>query len=259
MGKIVVFSSNDLFAGRALKKSVEAYPECFQAIVYADDPFSTFKKRLFILENSGLRYIAFQAFNKIFIKNAILLFSRFHRFGHPLVSQLAKRHKIKVIRVDKINSKSAEESLLHMEPDIILSIQFPQVMRENILKIPKIGAINIHKSLLPKYRGMNPIFWAMLKGEKEIGVTAHFMEKSIDSGEIIDQRSIPVSPSDSLFSLNNKCAEAASGLIYDLVTCIYGGNEVHSYPQNTQQASYFSLPTKREVREFKRKKMKFLF
>lgn len=258
MCKIVVFTTNDLFAGWALQKAVESYPDYFTAFLYVDNPFSTFKKELFILKKSGLRYVFYQAFNKVLIKIVILLFSRFFKFKHPFVSQIAKRYQIRVMKVKKINSKSVEESLLNIAPDIILSVICPQIIKERILRIPKHGAINIHKSLLPKYRGLNPVFWAMLNGEREIGITAHFMEKSIDSGDIIDQRRIQISPSDSFFFLNNKCADIASEVIHDLITKIVHGREIHSFPQNKDKASYFSVPTKKDIREFKRKKLKFL-
>ena len=259
MSKVIVFTSNDLFAGWALKKSVESYPECFTSFFYAKDPLSTFKKRMSIARDSGFQYISYQAFNKIFIKTFIQFLSKFHRFKHPFVSQLAKQHNIKILEVDKINSKDVREYLSSLAPDLILSIQFPQIVKEIILRVPRFGAVNIHKAILPRNRGMNPIFWAMLNGENETGISAHFMERSIDSGEIIDQRSIPISPSDSLFSLTYKCADLASDIIYDLVSKVINGKELSSFPQNKQKASYFSIPKKKDIKEFKKKKLKFLF
>ncbi len=93
---------------------------------------------------------------------------------------------------DSINSKEAIEKLRNIKPDCIVVIAYGQILKSEILNLPKYNCINVHASLLPKYRGAAPINWAIINGgESETGITIMKMEKGLDTGPILNRRSIP--------------------------------------------------------------------
>lgn len=100
-----------------------------------------------------------------------------------------------------------------LEPDMIITCAYGQILSEEILNIPKIGCFNLHGSLLPKYRGGAPIHYALLNGDKETGITLMYMDKGMDSGDMIVKESIPILDSDNIESLTKKLSLIASNMI----------------------------------------------
>ena len=114
---------------------------------------------------------------------------------HKTLQNLAERMCISCLVQPQFNSKSYQdfvEKIRHFNPDLIFVHSYSMLLRPDILTIPKYGAVNIHYALLPKYRGANPVQWAMINGELETGVTMHYMDEGIDSGDIIAQRHVPI-------------------------------------------------------------------
>lgn len=102
------------------------------------------------------------------------------------VKEVALKNNIRVLQPEKVSDKSFEEEIKKINPDVIVVIAFGQILKKNILDIPKYGCINIHVSLLPKYRGAAPINWVLINGEKKTGITTMFMEEGLDTGDIIE-------------------------------------------------------------------------
>jgi methionyl-tRNA formyltransferase len=125
------------------------------------------------------------------------------------VAGLAKKYGIPVYTPESVNTPSWIEQIRAWEPDLIFSFYYRNMIKEEILNIPSLGAFNMHGSLLPKYRGRVPINWAVLHGEKETGVTLHHMVKKADAGDIVDQEKVPIGPEDTAQEVFNKCVTAA--------------------------------------------------
>lgn len=102
------------------------------------------------------------------------------------VKEVALKNNLRVLQPEKVSDKSFEEEIRKINPDVIVVIAFGQILKKNILDIPKYGCINIHVSLLPKYRGAAPINWVLINGEKKTGITTMFMEEGLDTGDIIE-------------------------------------------------------------------------
>jgi methionyl-tRNA formyltransferase len=125
------------------------------------------------------------------------------------VAGLARHYGIPVYTPESVNTPEWTEKIKAMEPDLIFSFYYRNMIKEEILSIPRLGAFNLHGSLLPKYRGRVPINWAVLHGEKETGVTLHHMVKRADAGDIVDQEKVPIGYEDTAQDVFNKCVKAA--------------------------------------------------
>ena len=120
------------------------------------------------------------------------------------VKNIAVEKGIKLYQPIKVKEAEFVEILKSYKPDAIVVIAFGQIIPESILEIPKYGCINIHGSLLPKYRGAAPIQWAVIDGEKETGVTSMLMDKGIDTGDILIKKEIKLDEGETSGSLFNK-------------------------------------------------------
>lgn len=122
----------------------------------------------------------------------------------PPVKKVALEHDIPVYQPEKIKDSEELQTLLDMDVDLIVTAAFGQILPESLLDSPKLGAINVHASLLPKYRGGAPIHQAIIDGEKETGITIMYMVKKLDAGNIISQRAIAIEQDDNVGSMHDK-------------------------------------------------------
>ena len=120
------------------------------------------------------------------------------------VAQLAAQHNIPVFAPDDLNHPLWIEKIKAMQPDMLFSFYYRNMIKEPLLEIPKQGCFNLHGSLLPKYRGRAPINWVLVKGETETGVTLHHMTPKPDNGDIVAQSKIAISNDDTAQTLNEK-------------------------------------------------------
>ncbi len=155
------------------------------------------------------------------------------------VHDLAVKNNIPVFFPSDVKDSSFYETVKKLDPEIIFSFYYRYIIPERILKIPKYGSINLHGSLLPKYRGRCPVNWVLVNGEKVTGVTLHYMKKSPDTGDIISQKEVPISYDDDAFTLFNKITEAARILFRETWPLIKSGKSGR-IPQDATKATYFS-------------------
>lgn len=130
---------------------------------------------------------------------------------------------LEVIEVEDLNSKEFENSLKELDSDLFVVVAF-RILPKNILRIPKKGSVNLHASLLPKYRGAAPIHWAVIKGEEETGATVFFLDEKVDTGNIIAQKSTVISDTDTTGDVYTKLMEEGSDLLLDAVNRIETGD-----------------------------------
>ncbi len=154
------------------------------------------------------------------------------------VAQLARQHGIPVHTPDSVNTPEWIARLREMKPDIIFSFYYRNMICQEILDIPRLGAFNLHGSLLPKYRGRVPINWAVLNGETETGATLHHMVKRPDAGDIIDQEAVSIGPRDTAQDVFIKVTAAARQVLERSLAAIKQGCAPRR-PQDESQASYF--------------------
>ena len=159
------------------------------------------------------------------------------------VKECALKNNITVLQPKRIKSKDAVEELSKYEADIFIVAAFGQILSAEILSMPKYGCVNIHASLLPKYRGAAPIQWAIIDGEKETGITIMQMDEGIDTGDILLQEKVDILDTDTGESLFNKLAECGAGLIVKALSLIEEGNLV-PVKQDDSMNCYAKMLTK---------------
>ncbi|MCP4454089.1 MAG: bifunctional UDP-4-amino-4-deoxy-L-arabinose formyltransferase/UDP-glucuronic acid oxidase ArnA [Planctomycetes bacterium] len=145
---------------------------------------------------------------------------------------------IPVFAPDDLNHPLWIQRIQDMKPDVIFCFYYRNMVCQEILDIPAKGCINLHGSLLPKYRGRCPINWVLLNGEKETGVTLHYMTAKPDDGDIIDQQRIAIDDQDTAMTLHRKATGAAEGLLRQVLPLIKTG-QAKRRPQDAALASYF--------------------
>lgn len=156
------------------------------------------------------------------------------------VKECALKYGIPVFQPVKIKEPEAVEILRGYEADIFVVAAFGQILSEEILTMPEYGCINIHASLLPKYRGASPIQWAILNGEQETGITIMRMAKGIDTGDMLMKCTVPVEPKETGESLHDKLCAAGAELIVQALPKIERG-ELEPEKQNEADATYVTV------------------
>jgi len=154
------------------------------------------------------------------------------------VAGLAQDYDIPVHTPETVSTPDWIERLQSWAPDLILSFYYRNMIPEEILAIPRLGAFNMHGSLLPKYRGRAPINWAVLQGEKQTGVTLHHMVKRADAGDIVDQEAVQIGPDETAREVFAKCTSAARVVIERRIDELTAGTAPRR-AQDESQATYF--------------------
>lgn len=156
------------------------------------------------------------------------------------VKECALKYDIPVFQPAKIKTPESVEKLREYEADVFVVAAFGQFLSEDILNMPKYGCINIHASLLPKYRGAGPIQWVILNGEKITGITIMKMDKGIDTGDILLQSSIEIDEKETGDSLHDKLAAEGAKLIVEALPKLEKG-ELVPVKQNDEESSYVKM------------------
>jgi methionyl-tRNA formyltransferase len=155
----------------------------------------------------------------------------------PPVKVAALNHGIPVLQPEKLRQPEALEQVIALQPDLIVTAAYGQILPESLLKIPKHGCINVHASLLPKFRGGAPIHRSIIEGEQETGVTIMYMVKALDAGDMISTVAVPIDIEDTVGTLHDKLSEAGSSLLIETLPGLLSG-KMTAVPQNHDQATY---------------------
>ncbi|WP_303137358.1 methionyl-tRNA formyltransferase [uncultured Eubacterium sp.] len=159
------------------------------------------------------------------------------------VKEKALELGLDVYQPQRVKEPEFIEKLKEMNPDAIVVIAFGQILPKEILDMPKYGCINVHASLLPKYRGAAPIQWAVIDGEKETGVTTMYMNEGLDTGDIIDKVVVPIDKKETGGSLFDKLAIEGGKLILKTLIELENGTAVRT-PQDDSKSNYAGMINK---------------
>ena len=162
----------------------------------------------------------------------------------PPVKETALAHGLPVYQPDKIREASFVDTLRKMEPEVIVVVAFGQILTKEILDMPKYGCINVHASLLPKYRGSAPIQWAVINGEKESGVTTMLMNEGIDTGDMLKKAVVPLDEKETGGSLFDKLADEGAKLLVETLKDLEQGTITRT-PQQEEEATHVKMLDKK--------------
>ena len=158
----------------------------------------------------------------------------------PDVKVCAEKLGISVYQPVKLKDSDSYEIIKELNPDVIVVVAYGQILPENILNIPKYGCINVHGSLLPKYRGAAPIQWSVLNGDKVTGVTTMYMEKGLDTGDILETKEYEIGINDTAGEVFDTLAEMGGKLILDTLEKAEKG-QLHPIKQDDSKSSYAKM------------------
>jgi len=153
------------------------------------------------------------------------------------VKMLAQAHGLPVYQPASLKTDEAFELLNSLAPELIVVAAYGKILPKRILDCPRLGCINVHSSLLPRYRGAAPINWAILNGERETGVTIMYMAEGLDTGDIISQRGTPIDPDETAENLHDRLAGLGAELLGETVWSIEEGTAKRT-PQDDAASCY---------------------
>lgn len=163
------------------------------------------------------------------------------------VAVLARQHGLPVHEPRTVNTPEWIARVAAWRPDFLFSFYYRNILAPEILALASRGALNLHGSLLPRYRGRAPVNWVLVHGETETGVTLHYMEAKPDRGDIVAQRRVPITDDDTARTLFGKLTEAAALLMRDTYPLLRSGTAPR-VPQDHGQATYFGGRTPEDGR-----------
>jgi len=166
------------------------------------------------------------------------------------LSSILRRFGVPEVRLEhNVNAPESLQAIRALEPDLLISVAGNQIFRRALLDLAPKGCLNLHTALLPKYRGLMPTFWVLKNGEKETGVSVFLVDEGIDSGPIVVQKRVPIT-SDSLEDLIRRTKVIGMDAVWEAVEMVRSG-AVDLIPNPEAQKTYFSFPTRADVRAFR--------
>lgn len=165
----------------------------------------------------------------------------------PPVKEVALQNGIEVYQPEKISQSEDLQTLIDLKPDLIVTAAFGQILPKALLDAPRLGAINVHASLLSKYRGGAPIHQAIIDGEKETGVTIMYMAPKLDAGDIISQQAIDIEANDDVGSMHDKLSFLGADLLAKTLPDIINGTN-ERIEQNEEEATFASNISREDER-----------
>ncbi|MNK08725.1 Methionyl-tRNA formyltransferase [compost metagenome] len=163
------------------------------------------------------------------------------------VKEAALRHGLPVLQPQRMRSPEAVEELAAYKPDVIVTAAYGQILPKAVLDLPHYGCLNVHGSLLPKYRGGAPIQRSIINGEKETGITLMYMAEGLDTGDMIAKSVVPIEDEDTSGSLFKKLSLAGAALLKEQLPLVIDGR-AKRIPQNDEESTYARNLTREDER-----------
>jgi folate-dependent phosphoribosylglycinamide formyltransferase PurN len=251
--RIVLLSVDDEYAGELQRPLYELHSEWIVGSVISS-------RLMYKRSNLGAAWFTFRTCGLIFLLEMVhikLLRWFIDKKKRFLPTQLAEQHRVEQFRCANINDEESIARVRCWNPDLIISTNFSHYIGKTVREsVARYGCWNLHKSLLPQYRGMAPSFHALLEGAGKVGVTLHVVAKGFDTGEILAQDEVPVTKSDTVYNLNRKTSLAGGKLLVSFLEK-YDPQTTKPTPQPDGDWKNYTYPTPAEVREFLNKGLRF--
>lgn len=168
------------------------------------------------------------------------------------IEQLCGAYEIPYAHIENPNAEEFVREVRQREADVLISVACPFILKNQLLKTPRFGCINLHHAPLPRYKGMMPTFWQLFHGEKSVGLTIHTMTEKIDEGQALYQDQMEIESNETLDHLirrsKRRAAQCVAAVLQDLERGVATFN-----PLNQENGTYFSFPSREQIREFRRR------
>ena len=249
----ILFSDDPIFKPRLLYQVLllgqGRYEFCGVGEVSAPKRGGLRKKVIYNIAFWGWQAFIYIAINHFYRKLLARLPLPWSVNGMFSLERVCEHFGVEFSHVDSVNSQEFLADLRAKEPDVILSFQH-QIFKDEILALPRKACINCHPALLPKYRGVKPIFWAMLKGEDYFGVTVHTMTRDIDRGRIVSQVRVPLKQDHSLYQNYIAAYELSAVAILEALEKISDVTDFSIFPEIPNTSEYYHNPSKSDIKAF---------
>ena len=256
---IVIFTIDSLYSVIILNQILPVLRNKVALIVLSDrykgkhgSFFKQFRKNL---SRSGWSFVLY--LNLIFVLHNFFIFFHniYFKFSKTIpnfltISYLTRKFNIPVIKIADINSHRSEKILREINPDIIISCYFDQLIKRNIYEIPKIETINFHSGSLPTYRGPFPPFWALLHGQKKFSIHAHVVEEKFDRGPTLAKCDYSPTKITSLLQLECELYREMGKFILEFLSNFNQNNKLTVHDDGTE--GYYGFPSKKDIIEMKK-------
>ncbi len=252
--RIVILTYESFYANMMTDRLIQARPGQVVGIVRSD--CLIYRKSLpgalwFLLRRSGLRFVGRKALELAQSRAIALLFRLVGRsLKVPSLRDIRAHCGIPVAGSEDVNDAATLALIRSWQPDLVISVYLNQLIKRDLIRLPRLGCLNIHPALLPRNRGLFPYFWAMANGDAQSGVTLHWVDEKFDTGDFLLQEVVPIEPGDTMTSLQYKSAQVGAEMLVRGVDLIEGGHPPH-VPQDNSQAIYYSWPRPEDQRRFR--------
>ena len=252
--RIVILTYESLFSNLMTERLLKEFPGQVVGIVRSD--CLVYGKSLptgvlYVLRRTGPRFVGRKFLELMQSRATTIIFRLIGR--EPKVHSLRDmrtRYNVPVIGSTDVNDSQTLQQIKAWQPDLVLSIYLNQLIKPELIDLPSQGTLNIHPALLPRNRGLWPYFWVMANGEKETGVTVHWVDQKFDTGDLLLQEKIVVEPAVTLTTLQYKSAVIGADMLVKAVNLVAEGNPPR-LPQDKSQATYYSYPKPADQRRFR--------
>ena len=163
----------------------------------------------------------------------------------PPVKKTAKRYGYPVLQPETVNTDSFHRHMAELAPDLFIVVAFGQILPQRLLDIPGTGAINVHASLLPRYRGAAPIQWAIINGDRETGVTTMMMDKGMDTGDMLLVEKTAIGPDETAAELHDRLSVMGARTLIRTLEKLHNGS-LERVPQDHRKATYAPMLKKKD-------------
>jgi methionyl-tRNA formyltransferase len=153
------------------------------------------------------------------------------------IKRLAEELRLPIYQPERIKDEVSQEKIRAANHDVLVVVSYGQILPAGLIDAPRLGTINVHASLLPQYRGPAPVEWAILNGDAQTGVTIMQMDPGVDTGPILAQEMLPISPRETAAQLEHRLAEAGGGLLVRTLPQLQAGS-IRARPQPAEAASH---------------------
>lgn len=254
---IVIFTLDSLYSGVGIYKYVEQFGSRVKLICssqrYGKKYGSFFYQFLKNLRRSGWRFSVYLSYHFVFFFFMTFLFRffdiffNFKRTAYSLF-EISRKYNIPILKTNEPNEKKFIKIIRDLKPDLIITTYFDHIIKKDLIDIPKFGIINVHTALLPDYRGPFPALWPIIKGEKKIGVTVHYINnENLDVGPIIAQRELPVIEGESVLGADCRLVREGIDLAIECVYDIENGTVRAIDQESLGRGRYFGYPLKEDI------------
>ncbi len=158
----------------------------------------------------------------------------------PPVKDFAMKYGLPIYQYGRIKGREGVEKLRELAPDLMITVAFGQILSKEILDIPPLGCINVHASLLPKYRGAAPIQWVIINGEKRTGITTMYTDIGLDTGDMILSKELDIGKDETAGELHDRLATLGADVLRETLVKVKNGSAV-PIPQDHEQATYYPV------------------